>query len=322
MAKRRILICGATGFIGRNLVEALALRDDFEVHAVHFTRPPYDVPGVRWSRADLRNPDDVARVMTGVDVAVHAAAVTSGSKQVIARPHIHVTDNAVMTALLLRAAYDLEVGHFLFTSCSVMYPSRERPWREEEFDISAPLHPRYFGAAWTKLYAERMCEFYAAQGRTRHTIIRHSNIYGPYDKFDLENSHVFGATVTKVLSAADGRVTVWGDGREARDLLHVDDLAAFVLRAIDRQTTPVELLNVGSGAATPVRDLVARIIAASGRDLEIVYDPAGPSIPASLSLDCGLAAERFGWRPQISLDEGIRRTLDWRRNHERGHGAG
>lgn len=321
MNRRKLLVCGATGFIGRNLVETLARRDDLEIHAVRFSRPPFEVPGVVWHQADLRNPDEVTRTLTGMDVVIHAAAVTSGSKQVVTRPHIHVTDNAVMTALLLRAAFDLEVKHVLFTSCSVMYPSREQPWREEEFDIAAPLHPRYFGAGWTKLYAEKMCEFYAAQGRTRHTVIRHSNIYGPYDKFDLENSHVFGATVTKVMTATDGHIGVWGTGEEARDLLHVDDLVDFIGRAIDRQTTPLELLNVGSGAAVRVRDLVARIIAASGRPLEIVYDPAGPSIPISVSLDCARAARLFDWQPRIALDDGIRSTLEWwRQHHGTGHG--
>ncbi len=311
MTKRRILICGATGFIGRNLTESLARRDDLEVHAVRFTRTAYECSGVRWHQADLRQPEDVARVMAGMDVVVHAAAVTSGSKQVVARPHIHVTDNAVMTALLLRAAFDLDVSHFIFFSCSVMYPSSAQPQREADFDISKPLHPRYFGAGWTKLYAEKMCEFYAAQGKTRHTVVRHSNIYGPYDKFDLENSHVFGATITKAMTATDGRIIVWGTGEEARDLLHVEDLTTFVELALDQQRTSLELVNVGSGDAVMVRDLAARIVAASGRSLEIVYDPAGPSIPTTVSLDCALAAERFGWQPRIGLDEGIRRTLAW-----------
>lgn len=316
MTKRRVLICGATGFIGRNLVETLSRRDDVEVHAVHFTRPPFACRGVVWHQADLRRPEDVTRVVTGMHVVVHAAAVTSGAKQVVIQPHIHVTDNAVMTALLLRAAFDLHVEHVVYFSCSVVYPSSPQPQAEAAVDAGQSMHPRHFGAGWTKIYAEKACEFFAMQGRTRHTVIRHSNVYGPHDKFDLENSHVFGATITKTMTATDGRIVVWGSGEEARDLIHVDDLSDFIDRAIDRQTTPFELVNVGSGIAVSVGDLVARIVAASGRPLRIVFDPAGPSIATTICLDCRLAEARFGWRPRIDLDDGIRRTLAWwRRAH-------
>ena len=160
-----------------------------------------------------------------------------------------------------------------------------------------------------------MCEFYAGLGATRYTVVRHSNVYGPYDKFDLERSHVFGATMTKVLTATDGRITVWGDGSEARDLLYVSDLVDYVSLAIDRQTTPFELHNVGSGRAVMVDELVDKIVACSGRRLTVEYDAGRPSIPTSLCLDSARARDTFGWEPAVSLDEGIRRTMTWYRDH-------
>ena len=111
-----------------------------------------------------------------------------------------------------------------------------------------------------------MCDFYSRLGRTKHTVLRHSNIYGPYDKYDLERSHVFGATVTKVMTAKD-KVVMWGTGEEKRDLLHVKDLCEFVESAIQKQKTNYELFNVGLGEAVAVRDLVQKIIDASGKDL-------------------------------------------------------
>lgn len=311
MERIKVLVCGATGFVGRNVTETLAQRPDLEVHAVRFTRPAYDCAGVTWHQADLRDASAVAAVIPQMDVVIQAAATTSGAAEIVARPYVHVTDNAVMNSLLLRACYDHGVKHFVFFSCSIMYPSASRPWLETDWDASMAIHPRYLGAAWTKIYLERMCEFYASLGKTRHTVVRHTNIYGPYDKFDLERSHVFGATVTKVMTNRDGRIVVWGNGEEARDLLYVDDLVEFVERAFRNQTAAYEMFHASSGIAVPVKDLVRMIVHASGRDLRIEHDRSKPSIATSLSLNSTRAAEMLGWRPRVPLEEGIRRTLAW-----------
>src|SRR5262245_14606479 len=101
----RIVICGATGFIGRNLVEHFARQSGHEVVGVVHLRPPYDQQGVRWAEADLRDAMAVDRLMKGADIVIQAAATTSGAKDITAKPFIHVTDNAVMNSLLLRSAY-------------------------------------------------------------------------------------------------------------------------------------------------------------------------------------------------------------------------
>lgn len=316
MTRRKILICGATGFIGRNLVEHFARRDDVELHAVRLSRPEYDCPNVTWHQADLRRAEEVEALLRGFDVVIQAAATTSGAKDIVTQPHIHTTDNVVMNSLLLRAAYEEKVGHFVFFSCTVMHQSSEQPLDEEAWDANVPMAPNYFAAGWTKVYIEKMCEFHARLGATRHTVIRHTNVYGPYDKFDLERSHVFGATLTKVMTATDGRIIVWGSGEEARDLLYVADLVDFVDRVIDRQTQPYALYNAGYGRAIAIKDMVAKILAASGRALRIEHDLDKPTIKTSLALDCAKAARELDWRPTTELDDGIRRTIAWwKTNH-------
>jgi nucleoside-diphosphate-sugar epimerase len=311
MAKQKILICGATGFIGRNLIEWLARQPEFEVVAAYNRRPPFEWPNVKWRKADLTDSRDVAAVVKGVDIIIQAAATTSGSKDITTRPYIHITDNAVMNSLIFRAAHDFGVRHVLFFSCAVMLPSSDKALAETDFDANAEIHPSYFGIGWTKLYIEKMCEFYSRLGTTKYTAIRHSNVYGPHDKFDLERSHVFGATITKVMTAKDGEIVVWGSGKEARDLLYVDDLMEFVEAAIARQSTPFALYHCGYGEAVSVYDLVSRIIAGSGRELAIKLDPTKPTINTSLFLDCRKAAQELGWRRKTSLDDGIKRTLAW-----------
>lgn len=312
--KKKVLICGATGFIGRNMTEQLSQREDLEVHAVRFNRPEYHCPNVIWHHADLRKPEDIERVIQGVDVIIQAAATTSGSKDIVTRPFIHVTDNAIMNSYLFRAAYEHKVKQVIFFSCTVMYQSSEKALKETDFDANQPLHPRYFGVGNTKLYIEKMCEFYAGISDTKFTAIRHSNIYGAHDKFDLERSHVFGATVTKVMTAKD-KISVWGTGEEERDLLYADDLVNFVELAMEKQPQKYRLYNCGLGQAITIKQLVQKIVAHSGKQLTIEHDLSQPTIKTSLFLDCGLAKSELGWEPRVGLDDGIKMTLEWWREN-------
>ena len=320
--REKILVCGATGFIGRNIVELLAKRDDFDVYGTYLNTKPLDNPRIQMIQADLTNKEDVNRVLKGgVDILIQAAATTSGAKDIVTKPYYHVTDNAVMNSLLFRAAYDYEVSHVVFFSCATMYQPRDTPVKETDFDANEEMYPSYFGVGWTKVYIEKMCEFYSRIGNTKYTVIRHSNIYGPYDKFDLEKSHVFGATMTKVMTAEAGaKIVVWGTGEEERDLLYITDLVGFVKLAIEKQESKFELYNVGYGSSISVSNLVKKIIACSEKDIEIEYDLSKPTIKTKLSLDITRAKNSLVWFPKVSLDEGIRKTMEWYKSNIRNDG--
>ena len=307
--RQRVLVCGATGFIGRNTVEHLSRRTDIDLVAVVHEKPEFDCPNVEWITADLTKQEDVARALYNIDIVIQAAATTSGAGDIVNRPYIHTADNAVMNSHIFRSAYDQNVGQVVFFSCTVMYPSSEIALREEDF--TGEIAPHYFGVGWTKVYLEKMAEFYAGLGRTKYTVLRHSNIYGPHDKFDLERSHMFGATVTKVMTAQDGPIVVWGEGEEARDLLYVDDLIDCVKRAMERQDEPFALYNIGYGEAFPVKEVVSRIIAASGKELEMEFDRSKPTLKTSLFLDCSRAQAALEWRPTTDFNDGVKTTLEW-----------
>jgi nucleoside-diphosphate-sugar epimerase len=307
-----MIVCGATGFVGRNVATHFAQDRTYEVVGVHNRRPPFQHPSIRWVKADLTRATDVEMLLAdGADVIVQAAATTSGSRDIVERPQIHVTDNAVMNSLIFRSAFERKVKHVIFFSCTVMLPSSDRGLTEQDFDANRELHPRYFGVGWTKLYAEKMCEFYSRIGSTKYTAIRHSNVYGPHDKFDLERSHVLGASITKVMTARDGKVTIWGAGEESRDLLYVGDLVGFVSAAIENQKSAYGLYNCGYGEAITINDLVRRIVRVSGKALKIEHDLAKPSIKTSLFLDCSKALSELGWRRRTSIDDGLKKTIDW-----------
>ncbi len=309
-----MLVCGATGFIGRNIAEALAENEDLEITGTYLNSEPFANPRINLIRADLTVKADVEELIMGTDIIIQAAATTSGAKDIVNRPYYHVTDNAIMNSLIFRAAYEHNVSHVVFFSCSVMYQPSETPVKETDFDANDEIFSNYFGVGWTKVYIEKMCEFYSRIGSTKYTVLRHSNIYGPHDKYDLERSHVFGATVTKVLTATDGKIVVWGTGEEERDLLYVSDLVHFVELAITRQETPYELYNVGYGSSISVSDLVEKIIENSDKEIAILYDSSKPSIRTKLCLNTSRAGAHLGWYPQVSLDEGIRKTIEWYRS--------
>lgn len=310
--KRKILICGSTGFIGRNLVETFSEKDDFEVYGTYLNSKPLDNHKIKMIKADLTNKNDVDKVIKGMDIVIQAAATTSGIKDTITKPYYHVTDNAVMNALIFRAAYNYKVSRVIFLSCTTMYQSSDIPIKETDFDANKDIYPSYFGGAWTKIYNEKMCEFYSRIGSTKYTIIRHSNIYGPYDKFDLEKSHVFGATITKVMTTEEGgKIIVWGHGDEERDLLYISDLVDFIVLAINMQDTKFELYNVGYSSSISVKDLIKKIINLSGKNINIEYDTSKPSIDTKFCLDINKAKKLLKWSPKISLDNGIKKTMEW-----------
>ena len=314
--KQKLLICGATGFIGRNLTEHFAQDERYEITATHLTREPWcEAPNIKWVRADLRIQADVDKVVQGQDIIIQAAATTSGAGEIVSKPYIHVTDNAVMNSLLLRSAYENNVSHFVFFSCTIMYPSQPEPLKESDFDANAPMHDRYFGAGWTKVYCEKQCEFYSRLGRTKHTVLRHSNIYGPHDKFDLKRSHVFGATMTKIHQAEDNAITVWGTGEEERDLLYIDDLKDAVVASIEHQPNPFGLYNIGFGASVSIKNLVHTMIECAEMNLEVKHDLSKPTIPTKLCVDSTQAKNDLNWEPKTSLQDGIQKTLRWYRDN-------
>jgi nucleoside-diphosphate-sugar epimerase len=251
-----------------------------------------------------------------MDIIIQAAATTSGVKDIVSRPYVHVTDNVIMNALIFRAAFERQVGRLIFFSCTTMYQSGDAPVKETDFDANCEMVPSYFGGGWMKVYNEKMCDFYSRIGPTTYTVVRHSNVYGPHDKFDLERSHVFGATVTKVMTAPQGgAVVVWGEGTEERDLMHISDLVSFVKAALNKQTAKFALYNAGGGRSVAIKDLVQKVIALSGKELSINFDTAKPTIKTKLCLDNAKALAELGWKPAIALEEGIRSTLEWYRAH-------
>ncbi len=308
---KKVLILGATGFIGKNLAKYFAKKQ--KIFCVYNIKKPFENKNIKWIKSDLTKEKDLENIFNDIDIVIQAAATTSGSKDIIERPYIHVTDNAVMNSLILKKIFHSKVKHFIFFSCTVMYPNSKKKIKESK--KIEEIYPKYFGVAYTKIYIEKMCEFYSRISSTKFTIIRHSNIYGAYDKFDFERSHMFGATITKVGQTlkknVKNEISVWGDGQEKRDLLFVDDLVDFVVKVIRRQKSAFEIFNCGYGKAFSVKVIVEKIIKNMNPRCRIIFDRTKPSIKTSLFLDYSKAYKKIGWKPKTNLDTGIKKTVKW-----------
>jgi GDP-L-fucose synthase len=308
--KKKLLVCGATGFIGRNIIEYFAKNTDYDVSGIYNKTPPFEHPRISWINADLTDQAQVEKVLKGVDIVIQAAAKTSGVWGTFSRPEIQVVDNVIMNSYIFKVANDLKIEHLIFFSCTIFLDSSKLPISETEVDLNKDFDSKYFGAGWTKVYLEKMCEFYSRLGSTKYTAIRHSNVYGPFDKFDKERSHVLAATINKVM-LADEYVDVWGDGMESRDFLYIDDLVDMVEKIIKKQLTAFSIYNCGSGLPIKIIELVSLIINESGKKLRINFDSTKPTIKTSIHLDITKSFNELSWFPRNTLSQGVRKTISW-----------
>ena len=313
MVKKRILILGGVGFIGTNLIKYY-LNKDYEIHATHHnTSPRFTNSKIVYYNTDLTKENEVIELFRSIKphIVLHAAAVTTGSKDVLEQPYLHVTDNAIMNSLIFRECYLQKIEHCIFLSCTVMYQSKDFAQKESDWNANDPIYPNYLGVGSMKVFSEKMCDFYSRLGDTKFTAIRHSNVFGPHDKFDLNRCHLVPAMIRKV--AEDEKIQVNGgkENEPRRDIIYIDDLCSFIDLCIKKQKEKYELINCGYGQAFSVTDIIKLIQEINKCNKEIVYNVSKPNIPTTVVLDCNKANSLLGWIPKTKIKDGLKKTLDW-----------
>ena len=314
----RVLVCGATGLVGSNLVARL-LREGAQVRAsVHRREPAAKDPRVEYLRCDLTRPEDCQRAVAGIQHVYLCAAVTSGAAAIASTPMIHVTPNVLINTLMLEAAYAAGVEKFIWLGSTVAYPVSSAPMKEDQVLEGEPFE-KYFFAGWTKRFTEILCQMYGERlpGRKMATLVlRPTNIYGPNDDFEFATSHVLPALIRKSVERWDP-IEVWGDGSEVRDLIYVDDMVDAIILAAEKLTA-YTTLNIGLGKGYSVKELLQVILEEDGyRGASIKFDPSKPTMIPLRLVDTSKAAAAIGFRAKVDLREGVRRTLEWYRRSTR-----
>jgi len=224
-------------------------------------------------------------------------------------------DNLMIEANVVEAAFQSKVTKLLLLGSSCIYPRMaEQPIREEAL-LTGPLEPTNEWYAIAKIAGIELCRAYRKQHGADFIAAMPTNLYGPGDNFDLQGSHVLPALLRKVHEAKvqeQPTVTLWGTGTPRREFLYVDDCAAACLHLM--RTFDGDFLNVGTGEDLPIADLARLIAEVVGYRGTFVHDRSKPDGTPRKLLDCSRMFAT-GWRPKVSLREGIERTYRWYLEH-------
>jgi len=312
--KKKVLVTGASGFVGVNLINKLvALGAD--VRGTIFERePPIELPEVEYLRVDLRKSEDCLRVTEGIDYVFMAAAKSSGAEVIERTPLVHLTPNLVMNALMLEAAYENHVKKFCFISSNVVYPLADFPVTEN--DVNNEYFEKYFIVGWMKRFSELMCQMYAEKIKIpmETLIIRPGNLYGPYDKFTLQDSKVIPALIRRAVER-ESPLNVWGDGSDIKDFLYIDDFIAGMLLAF-QHFSAFQTINIASGIPISICEVLSSILnAANFTQAEVVFDVSRPTMIPMRLINIDKAIRELNWFPKIGIHDGIIRTVNWYKNY-------
>ncbi len=211
---------------------------------------------------------------------------------------------------VISSAYRSGVKKLCFLGSSCIYP-RDCPQPiKEEYLLSGPLETSNEAYALAKIAGYKMCLYYARQYGMDTVSLMPCNLYGPNDNFNLNTSHVLPALVRKFADAADSgaeEVTVWGSGKPLREFLHVDDLARGIMMVMEKWQSP-EIINIGTGRETSIAELAKNIARIAGFKGKIVWDKSKPDGTPRKVIDVSKIF-RMGFKPEISLEEGLKDTL-------------
>jgi GDP-L-fucose synthase len=236
------------------------------------------------------------------------------------RPMGHVTPNVLMNTALLEAAYAVGVKLFVFMSSGAAYPDEgggilDVEWTEDDLFVGDPSAV-YYAVGWMKRYTEILCRTYAEKvpGRKMGVlVIRPSNVYGPHDKFDPKRSHVMASLIRRV-AAKEDPIMLWGTGDERRDFVYIDDFVDGVFKAMDYQNLQEKfsVFNIASGTTYTVRQVLEQLFAVGGWAPKCFsFDHTKPSTVPVRKISAKLAKVRLDWEAKTSLQEGLKKTLDW-----------
>ncbi|HXB00522.1 MAG TPA: GDP-L-fucose synthase [Steroidobacteraceae bacterium] len=304
--RARIFIAGHRGLVGSAITRALKKEGyDNLIVRTHQELDLTEQSAVRTFFRDARP-----------EVVIMAAARVGGIHANNSRPAEFLRDNLLMQDNVIDAAYRAGAGKFVFLGSSCIYPRMAPQPITEDSLLTGPLEPTNEWYAVAKIAGLKMCQAYRREYGFNAIALMPTNLYGPGDNFDLNNSHVLPALLRKFHEAqrrGDEQVEIWGTGTPRREFLHVDDLAdavIFMLQNYDDE----KIVNVGWGEDVTIRELAQMIKSAVGYRGGLTFDPSKPDGTPRKLLDV-TRMNGLGWRPRIPLKAGIDSTYAWFKEH-------
>jgi len=299
----KIYIAGHRGMVGS------AIWRHFENSAENI-----ELIGRSSKELDLRNQQAVSDFIADEkpDVIIDAAARVGGILANNDFPYQFLMENMQIQNNLISASIANKIQKFVFLGSSCIYPKMAPQPLKEEYLLTGPLEPTNEWYAIAKISGVKATESIRKQFGYDYVSLMPTNLYGPFDNFDLQTSHVLPAMIRKFHEAKENNhapVGLWGSGSPMREFLHVDDLAKAVGFAV-RNRLEHNLYNVGSGSDLSIKDLAENIQKVVGHQGEIQWDITKPDGTPRKWMDSSLLRD-MGWLPEIGLEEGIRDTYQW-----------
>lgn len=304
---KEILVTGGTGLIGRPLVEML-IENGAKVRIASLDDRSRAHPQAQFLRLDLTDINNCQDACRGMDYVFHLAGIKGSPKMTKERPASFFVPTILFNTNMMEAARRSGVKHYLYTSTIGVY-AQAKVFYEDDVWKSFPSENDKF-AGWAKRMGELQAEAYRIEyGWDKISIVRPANVYGPYDNFDPENAMVIPSLIARALSG-ENPLVVWGDGSPVRDFIHARDVASGMMLAVEKGINiPV---NLGSGTGVTIKQVaetIARLV--PGGSIKIVWDKSKPKGDAKRLMDTKRARKLLGFKLKVSLEEGIRQTIEW-----------
>ena len=305
---RRVCVTGGAGFLGSYVQKVLRERGAREIFVPHVEE--YDLTKIENIRRML---DD-----SQPDVIIHLAALAGGIGANRARPAEFFYKNIMMGVPLMHEAWERDVEKFVAIGTICAYPKfTPVPFKEENLWDGYPEETNApYGLAKKMLLVQ--AQAYRDQYGFNAIYLLPVNLYGPRDNFDLETSHVIPALIRKMIEAqqrGDDQVILWGDGSPTREFFYAGDAARGIVMAAERYNGR-EPVNLGAGMEISIKQLAETIADLTGFEGEIIWDTSKPNGQPRRGLDVSRAKEYFGFEAQMPFEEGLKRTVEWFREHQ------
>lgn len=303
----KILVTGAHGFLGRHVVEQLRACG---AQPDHLFTPPS-------SELDLRFPVDCQTALAGIDLVIHLAARVGGIGLNRNKPAELFYDNLLMGVHLIHQAHLAGVNKFVCVGTICAYPKfTPVPFQEDDLWNGYPEETNApYGIAKKALLVQ--LQAYRAQYGFQGIYLLPVNLYGPWDNFDPQSSHVIPALIHKIAQAkatGNKQLAVWGDGSPTREFLYVEDAAEGIIKAAQHYTS-AEPVNLGTGEEVSIRELVEKLCELMDFQGELVWQTDKPNGQPRRCLDTSRAREGFGFTSRTNFDAGLRKTVEWYHSH-------
>ena len=312
-AARRLLVTGGGGFIGHHLIKRLK-SDGHWVRGADLKYPEYeDTQADEFEILDLRRWEDCLKATRGEIDQVYNLAADMGGIGYITANHADIArNNILINAHMLEASRQNAVKRFLFSSSACVYAQSKQkdadvaPLREED---AFPADPEP-GYGWEKLYAEELNRYYWHDFKFETRIVRFHNVYGPLGTYDGGKEKAPAAISRKVALAEDGdHIEIWGDGKQTRSFMYVDDCVEGLLRIMASDYH--DAINLGTEEIVTINQLVDLVCKIAGKRLKKRHNLTGPQGVRGRNSDNSRLRTVLGWEPSITLSAGLKKTYPW-----------